>query len=177
MESASDVQYLKVFLRAEQRFPHVQRAVTKVSFPKFYWFSGVNSNRSQNPYIVTAAHMSYLEEITLGFHTAGLTCSVFGEKERMKLELTDLVKSKELRPLSCKDIVAKYGLLGLFACPRLQAVHLNCIDSDMVAYYCKTSNPTNVVHELAEWLKNEFKRRCGKDIVVTVGFTGANDGQ
>jgi hypothetical protein len=59
----------------------------------------------------------------------------------------------------------------------LQAVHLNCIDSDIVAYYCKISNPTNVVYEMAEWIKDEFKRRCGKHIVVTVGFEGANDGQ
>jgi hypothetical protein len=39
-------------------------------------------------------------------------------------------------------------------------------------------SPTRrVVHEFAEWLKTEFKRRCDKEIVVTVGFTGANDGQ
>jgi len=177
MESGEDVQWLKQFLTADYRFPQAYRAITKVSFPNFHWFSGVSSNRTQNPYIVTAAHLNCLGEITLNFHTAGLTVSVFGEKERMQLEQQDLRKSKELRPLAIRDVVAKYGLVGLFMCTNLNTINLTCIDSDIVAYFCKTSNPTSVVHEIAEFIKDGFLRRQGKAVFVNVEINGANEGQ
>jgi hypothetical protein len=177
MESGADVQWLKQFLMAEHRFPQAYQVITKISFPNFHWFSGVSSNRTQNPYIVTAAHLNYLQELTLNFHTAGLTMSVFGEKERMQLEKQDLPKSKELRPLAINDVVAKYGLDGLFMCGNLHTIHLTCIDSDLVAYFCKISNPVSVVHDLADYIKEGFIRRHSKVVVVNVEITGANEGQ
>jgi hypothetical protein len=101
---------------------------------------------------------------------------VFGEKERMHLEKQDLRKSKELKPMAIRDVVVKYGLEGLFMCMNLHTINLTCIDSDIVAYFCTTSNPTSVVYDIADFIKDGFARRHGKAVVANVEINGANEG-
>jgi hypothetical protein len=176
MESVPDVLWIKNFLAAEAHFPQAYRAITKVQFPNFHWFSGLSHNRTSNPYIVAAAALTNLRELTLSLHTAGLTASIYGEKERMQLEKDDLRKSKELKALPARSVAAKYGLGGLFNCKELRTIKLTCIDSDIVAYYCKASNPVSVVYDVKAYLEDGF--RCnGKEVTVTVDVEGANVGQ
>ncbi|KAF2676501.1 hypothetical protein K458DRAFT_279036, partial [Lentithecium fluviatile CBS 122367] len=168
LESVPDVQWLKQLLAADHLYPQAYRAITRAAFPNFHWFSGISHNRTQNPYVMAATALTNLRELHLTFHTAGLTTSVYGEKERMALEKKNLEKSKEIKALRGTDVVKHYGLEALFACRELQVVDITCIDSDIVAYFCKASNPTNVTYEVAEYIKDGFRNYYGREVEVKV---------
>lgn len=173
IESNPDLQWFKDFMNAQDIFPDVHLAITKLYFPNFHWFSGVVLNRKVNPYIVSAVAAQNLGELNFTLHTAGLTCSSWGEKQRMEIEKTDVLKSKELKPMSVGDIVSKYGLDRIFGCTKLHTITITCIDSDMVAFHCKSMNPVTMAYKIQEWLVNGF-RRYRKVVNVNVVVVGGS---
>jgi hypothetical protein len=96
----------------------------------------------------------------------------------MELERTDLVKSKELAAMPLADVVAHYGLEQIFHCRELRLITITCIDSDIVAKFCESSNPLNVIWQMGEYLENGFRVFYGGRVVdVKVDVVGANEGQ
>jgi hypothetical protein len=174
LESGQDINWLKHMLSAEYIYPQFYRAITKVSFPGFHWFSGINHNRTENHFLTAAANFVNLRDLGLSFHTAGLTHSIFGEKQRMEIERTDLEKSKELMPYKLIDVVDKYGLEALFHCKELVSMTLTCIDSDIVAHHVKHTNPVNLVHEIAGYFREGYLKFYHRHITVNVVVVDVN---
>lgn len=164
-ESLTDVHFFRAIM-ASPNLPQLFRAVTKISFKGFYWFSGIAHNRTANPYLEICAGLPNLQELTLTFHTAGLTTSRWHERERIKMEATDLEKSKELKVLRVTDVSGRYDLAALWRCPGLQVLHLECLNSPIVAHFVKVGDPLGPFRDLVHFLSDGFRQYCGTQVQI-----------
>lgn len=144
----------------------MQMAVNKLYFPRLYWFSGVSGNRSANPALAFAAALPNVQELTLTFHTAGFTTSAWAERERLRIEPQDFEKSKQLKVLRLSDLIKHYDLNRLFNCRTLADIHLECINSEMVQFYAKSSDPLSPFHDLVHWIQRGFYDTQGREVYV-----------
>lgn len=141
---------------ASSQLPHLYHNVTKIAFPKLYWFSGVAHNRRHNPYFQMTASLPHLEELTFTLHTAGITTSCFGERQMVQLEATDPQRAKERKIMRLHDVVAKYELNALFACACLRRVRIEYIECEMTAFFTKVGNAVDLLHDIQAFLINGF---------------------
>jgi hypothetical protein len=81
MSSTADLHFASDMLVSNQ-LPYVYHHITKIAYPQFFWFSGVAHNRRHNPYLQVASGLPELRELTFTLHTAGITTSAFGERQR-----------------------------------------------------------------------------------------------
>ncbi|KAF2743271.1 hypothetical protein M011DRAFT_489822 [Sporormia fimetaria CBS 119925] len=175
LKSTLDLNYLREALTSEH-FPQAAQVVSKLVFPKFYWFSGVNSNRQSNPYMGFLLSLPNIEELTLTLHTAGLTAPMYTDAEvaRMEARNGDSELVRDLKVLTLKQIIAHYDLGRLLECNRLRVVNLQCIDSPMVAHFSKTADPVSVVVELVAHLEQGFFARYGRRVAVNAQLVTPN---
>lgn len=166
ISSLPDVQHFRAMLAAESQMPQFWRAVTKVAFPGFYWFSGIAHNRTCNPYLEVVGNLPFLSELSLTFHTAGLTHSRYGERDRLKIEETDIEKSKELKVTRVADVVRKYDLSSVFKCTSLRILRLECFDSQIVDHFTGTVDQFSSFRELQYFFIDGFRQYCGREIQV-----------
>ena len=178
VKTVNDSLWLVDFVTLEQRFPEAHRAVTKLNLPCFNWFSGISSNRTNNPFVFLATHLKHLKVLSFTLNTGGLTTSIYpGEKERMEIEAEDVEKSKELRVKSLDQIIMFYALHQLFSAPMLTKVNITSFDDNNVAYHCKHENPVNIVYQLADFLVDGFVQHQRRVVEVSVRITGATPAQ
>ena len=156
ISSGIDINYFTGLMR-EPRLPDLHRAITKLHLSGFHWFSGIKPSRPANPYLMICTMLKdSLEELTIDFHTAGLTCSRFSEKTRIEIEKSDPEKSKELRVQRLGEVTDFYGLTAIFGCHKLRRLHLECFDSQIVRYFTKTGDPLSPFRDLQFWLRHGF---------------------
>lgn len=153
--STTDVYWFGEMLRS-QALPGFPHSITRLDMPGFHWFSGITDNRTANPYLVLASHLPDLQEVSFTMHTASITTSMWGERQMIELEATDLVDSQARRVLSLRDICAKYGLDMIFRCSKLRRIRLVYIKSDMVTANTQTMDPENLIIAIRNWLASEF---------------------
>lgn len=139
--------------------PHIYNAVTKVDFPKFYWFGGVTSNGHDNPYLQMCRNLPNLRELSLTMHTAGLTNQRWAERQIIALERNNPDAAKERIVLSVQEVAHRYALDALFTCSGLRSLRIEYIESDMTAYFCKVGNPVSVLHDTKAYLEQGFMQR------------------
>jgi hypothetical protein len=162
--------YFFRLLRTCPNLPFLHTAITSVNQPDFYHFSGMRETRTYNPYIDEMKELPNLSTVSLGFHTAALTESLWSEKYRLQLEEEgEVEKSKQLRVLSVRSIVEFYDLQILFTFEALKTLNLNCIDSEQVGYW-STVKPTEAMHGLKQFFDEGFRAR-GKTVQVAVNVT------
>ncbi|KAJ4984393.1 hypothetical protein SVAN01_10100 [Stagonosporopsis vannaccii] len=145
--------------------PRIYSAVTKVELPKFYWFSGVALNRHHNPYLQVCGNLPNLHELSITFHTAGLTAPRWSDRQITTLEQNQPEAAKERILLSLREVVLRYELNAIFACVRLRRLRLNYIESKMTAYFCKVGIPLDVLEEISTYLGQGFSQR-GLQVIV-----------
>lgn len=165
INTMADLNYFHRILHAPNH-PNIWHAITNVSFPKMYWFSGVHHNRRVNPFMLFLEQLPAVEEVSFTFHTAGLTTSAYNERERMRIEQADLEKSKQLRVIRLQDFTRHYDFGRLFAVRKLRKVQLQCIDSEMVSFWVQNGDPMGLFRELVSWIKTGFQGKVGRDIAV-----------
>ena len=165
LENTPDVNFLHNWLNAA-KYPQLRDAITKLAFPKLFWFSGIAGNRKTNPCLAFASSLPAVEEITLAFHTAGLTTSNWAERERLRIEAYDVEKSKQLKVLRLQDVIKNYDLERIFRCKALKKVHLECYNSPMVQYFTRSSEPLSPFHDLQHWIQSGFMDFYGKNVEV-----------
>ncbi|KAF2868250.1 hypothetical protein BDV95DRAFT_610212 [Massariosphaeria phaeospora] len=174
IESAADISWFHAFLTSAAGAAF-HPYITRVQFPKFHWFSGINQSKTVNPSLEFSAWLPNLQEVTLRFHTAGLTISRWSEKVRIEKELAgDWPGSKQLKLRKLDNVVEFYDLPALFNCNELKIVHLECVDSLMVRGYLTHGNALTVFDEIAVWMRNEFHSRhrhitITKDVIAVTG--------
>lgn len=165
LESSADINFFHTMLKSPN-FPNAAYAIQRVSFPKMYWFSGIQNNRRMNPSLAFLASLPAVQEVSLVFHTAGLTTSAFAEKDRLRIEIQDLERSKSLKVIRMSDLVRHYGLGQLFACKTLKTVHLVCYNSEMVAFWVGAGDPLSSFRDLIHWIQQGFAQTHGTRVEV-----------
>jgi hypothetical protein len=166
LESNPDLTFFHKVLEST-RFPAIHTAITKLAFPGMYWFSGIQLNRKMNPALAFASELPNLQELTLRFNTGGLTISCYGEKERMEIERTgDLERSKLVRVKTLAEVSDFYDLCRIFECKRLKVIHLECIDSPHVRYFCRHGDPLMPFKETESWMTQGFQRLQRRAVAV-----------
>ncbi|KAH3962336.1 hypothetical protein HBI38_181930 [Parastagonospora nodorum] len=151
VSSSSDLHFLANMLSCRQ-LPLLHQAVTHVTFPGFYWFSGVAHNRRENPYFVLTKTLVGLQDISLRFHTAGITTSRFGERQMLAIEAVEPERAKERKVMRLDDVVDKYGLGGIFACPQLRRIRVEFIDCPRTRYFTRVGDAVLLLREIQMWL-------------------------
>jgi hypothetical protein len=165
IDSNPGLNYMHAFLNSPH-YPHAAHAIHTVYFPKMYWFSGVSHNRKENPFLAFLTRLPAIQEVTITFHTAGLTASAYNERDRLRFEATDLEKSKVLKVIRLPDLTRHYGLNQLFACKTLKTVHLECVESEMVAYFTRHGDPLSPFRDLIHWIQQGFRDAHGTEVQV-----------
>ena len=175
--STSDVTYMGAML-ASPALPDLRHAVTKLQFPKFYWFSGIGSNRAHNPCMQLARTLPNLRVMTITLHPAGLTNHRWAEREMLEMERTNLEGSKERILLPLGEVVRFFEFNALSDCAGLLSLHLEYIESPMVAHFCKAENPVEVFYALRTYLEQRFARTHRHEVTVTSNIvTGQIEGE
>ncbi|KAK7190436.1 hypothetical protein DPSP01_005332 [Paraphaeosphaeria sporulosa] len=176
--SLLDVDFTRALLACPQ-LPNFYKAITSVNFPQFYQFAGIRDNRTSNPYLDFVKAIPNLEHLALTFHSAGLTGSVYTEKDRIALENNGKVEeSKELKVLKKKDVVAFYKLDDVFELKRTRISKVTCylIDSELVGHFVKKGAALDVFEEFQDYFEKGFKkvkREIHVDLIVCpLPFTG-----
>jgi hypothetical protein len=172
--STLDINFMVAMLKSDS-LPGMHKVVTKLAYPRFYWFSGVSNNRKSCPSLAFAASLPAVQELSITFHTAGLTTSAYNERERIRLEATDLEKSKQLRVLRLDDVVKRYDLARIFDCPRLTHVHLECINSEMVVFFARAADPLGPFRDLVHWIQRGYFDTHHHQIAVTSSVKNIRD--
>jgi hypothetical protein len=166
LESNPDITFFHKVLESP-RFPAIHTAITKLAFPGFFWFSGIQLNRKMNPALALASELPNLQELTLRFNTGGLTISFYGEKERMEIERTgDLERSKLVRVKTLAEVSEFYDLCRIFECKAVKVIHLECIDSPHVRYFCRHEDPLKPFKEMESWMNQGFRRLQRRAVAV-----------
>jgi hypothetical protein len=115
-----------------------------------------------NPNLDFLVSLPNVVEVTIHFHTAGLTASVWMERERLRMENAgDLQSSKRLKVLRLAEVIAKYDLNKLLACRNLRMLNLVCLDSDRVRYHCSPTEPMSGFRELKNHFMVQFLQLFG----------------
>ena len=161
-----DINWLMAILQSPAH-PQLYMAVTKLEFSGFHWFSGIAHNRHVNPNLELVASLPSVAEVAIYLHTAGLTVSVWNERERLRLENQGfLERSKQLRVLSLRDVVQKYDLEKMLACGALRVVTLVIYDCSTVRYHCGQADPLAGFCQLQNWLMMGFLQDQGRRVDV-----------
>jgi hypothetical protein len=155
ISSTADLHFAAAMLAAPA-LPWAFHHITRVVFPKMYWFSGVAHNRQHNPFFVFASQLPLLAQLSFTLHTAGLTTSCFGERQMITLERSDPVRAKERKVKSLQDVVAQYDLGHLFLCPGLQRVRVEYISCEMISFFTRVGRPADLLREIQAFLVNGF---------------------
>jgi hypothetical protein len=155
VESTTDCHYLANILASSQN-PELFKAITKIAFPGFYWFTGVQHNRRHHPAMEMATTLPHLQQISLRLHTAGITVSCYSEREMVTIEAIDPQRAKARKVMHVQDIVAKYELSALFACLSLRRVRVEYIDCDMTAFFTKIGRAEDVLRDIQAFIVNGF---------------------
>ncbi|KAJ4352061.1 uncharacterized protein N0V89_007407 [Didymosphaeria variabile] len=171
-----DVEYFRRLLACTE-LPNLWKAITSISFPYFYQFAGIRDNRTSNPYIDVCNGLIHLEKLSLTFHTAGLTTSVWKEKDRIALENQGLLeKSKELRVMRASEVIAHYKLEDVFELKVLSVLELILINSELVGHFVKVGSVLTPLKDLQDYFKEGFSRQGRKVqvdmILLPVPYTG-----
>jgi hypothetical protein len=162
--STTDLHYLAAIFDSSSH-PNMFAEVTKIAFPKLYWFSGVMNNRNNNPSFLMAASLPSLKEISFTLHTAGMTTSPFGERRMLELERTDPTLAKERRLLPLDQLVQKYEFNGLFR--NVSLLRISWIDCERTAFFTRSGRASDVMNLLQTYLVDGFRRQ-GRNVVVEV---------
>jgi hypothetical protein len=173
-----DTDFFRALLSSPQ-LPNLWKAVTSISFPHFYQFAGIRDNRTSNPYLDFAKNLAHLSHLGLTFHTAGMTTSIWHERERISLENQGLVeRSKELRVLRVAEVVAFYKLEDVFEMrgTKLERLTLTLVESELVAHWVKVGSARTPFQELERYFKEGFQSRGMRVevemVVCQVPYTG-----
>ncbi|KAF1960921.1 hypothetical protein CC80DRAFT_489152 [Byssothecium circinans] len=145
--------------------PNAFAHVKSVQFDRFFWFSGVKDNRTANPALLAATRLPSLERLSITLHTAGLTKSCYGERQRVQLEAIDVIKSKALKICHIEEVVKQYDLAKIFDCENLKILEIKCVDSEIIKPYCGSFNPLTVFWQLKTWFQGNF-RAAGRQVAV-----------
>ena len=150
--STSDVTYMGAML-ASPALPDLRHAVTKLQFPN-------------------------LRVMTITLHPAGLTNHRWAEREMLEMERTNLEGSKERILLPLGEVVRFFEFNALSDCAGLLSLHLEYIESPMVAHFCKAENPVEVFYALRTYLEQRFARTHRHEVTVTSNIvTGQIEGE
>jgi hypothetical protein len=168
--STTDLHYAADMFASSQ-LPNMFTSVTKINFPKLFWFSGVAHNRRHNPYFQMTASLPALEEICFTLHTAGITTSCFSERQMLQLEVTEPLRAKERKVMRLPDLVQKYEINGLFACQRVKYIRIEYIDCEMTAFFTKVGSVVGVLREVQTYLVNGFVQH-GLNVLVELVRVG-----
>ncbi|KAF1915920.1 hypothetical protein BDU57DRAFT_547735 [Ampelomyces quisqualis] len=152
----TSVLYYATLIFSSSQLTKPYKAITKVSFPGFYQFSGVQHNRLHNPFLKMAAQLPSLKELTFTMHTAGTTTSALGERQMITLESTDPERARERVNMSLEEVVRRYELHGLFGCRGLRRVCIEYIDCQRTASFTGISHPVNLIRQIHTFLINGF---------------------
>jgi hypothetical protein len=148
-------------------YPQLAHAIVNVELTGFHWFSGIAHNRRVNPSLELLASLPNVAEATIHLHSAGLTGSVWLERERLRMENAgDLAGSKRLKVLRLSEIVAKYDLNKIYACSALRVVNLVVFDSAEVRSHCNGMEPLSQFRLLRNWLMTGFLNVQGHRVDV-----------
>jgi hypothetical protein len=159
--SLPDIDHLRRLLACPE-LPNLWKAITSIDFPEFYQFAGIRDNRTSNPYLDFTKGLASLERLGLTFHSAGLTTSVWHERERLVLENQGLIeRSKELRVRRTAEVVAFYKLEDVFEMreTKLESLTLTLVDSELVGHFVKTGSVLALFGELEGYFKQGFESR------------------
>ncbi|KAH8712253.1 hypothetical protein GQ44DRAFT_776122 [Phaeosphaeriaceae sp. PMI808] len=156
---------------ASSELPSLYLNVTKIEFPHLYWFSGVADNRAHNPYFKMTASLPNLQQLTFTLHTAGITASRFSERYMLQLEATNPCRAKERKVMPLDEVVEKYELDALFACPRLDLVRIEFIECERTTFFTKVGNPMELLREVQSYVAQGFSR-MGTNVLVELVRAG-----
>jgi hypothetical protein len=92
----------------------------------------------------------------------------------MRIEAADLEKSKHLKVIRLPDFTRHYDLQRLFACKSLRAIHLLCIESEMVNYHVKNGDPLSPFRDLIKWIEDGFQNTHGTTVKVDAKIVKPN---
>ncbi|KAF1838183.1 hypothetical protein BDW02DRAFT_594848 [Decorospora gaudefroyi] len=162
--STADTFFAADMLRSTH-LPNLYTAITKINMTGFHWFSGISANRASNPYLLMAANLPSLVEITLRFHVGGLTKSAWSERQMVALEAADPIRAKARKVMALEEVVNKWDLVAIFGCGNLQRVRIEYIWSDIVAHFCQPADPSAVLRGIQGWMGGEFRSR-GRTVAV-----------
>ncbi|KAF2732341.1 hypothetical protein EJ04DRAFT_566029 [Polyplosphaeria fusca] len=168
INSHADLMFMKdMFFKYSAMSPALT-GILRLSYERFYWFSGINPTRPTNPYLAFAYHCPNLIEITLRFHTAGTTRSRWNERERIRLELAgEFDTSKKLVLVSDDEFRNFYGLHQIFEFKSIKVVNLQCQLSREVKYnMVEGHDPVIPFYSLRNWIQHEFATKHSKDVIV-----------
>jgi hypothetical protein len=168
--STTDLHFLADMF-ASASHPNLFAEVTKISFPKLFWFSGVMNNRKHNPNFLMTASLPSLKEISFTLHTAGMTTSCFGEKMMIQLERTDPARAKERRMLTLQELVLKYEFNGLFACQSVRTIRISWIDCAKIAHFTRVGEAVSAMNQIHAFLVDGF-RQHGLKVAVELRRIG-----
>lgn len=171
ISSTADITYAGSIF-SSMALPHIYKAVTKLEFPKFYWFSGVALNRHHNPYLQMCRNLPNLCELSLTMQTAGLTNQRWPERQIIMLESTNPEAAKERVALNLREALHRYEFNALFACASLCRLRVEYIESAMTAYFCRVGNPVDVLLQIEIYLRQGFAQRGMQVAVELVRVNG-----
>ncbi|KAH9861678.1 hypothetical protein J1614_011431 [Plenodomus biglobosus] len=152
---------------ASPELPQIHQAITKLSFPGFHWFSGISEDRRHNPFLQLAATLPNVTEIALTMHTAGITTSCWTETQQLDLESIDLARSQERKVLPLSDVLARYNYQAMFRCNSVRRIRLEYLESQLVAQFCVTGRPLDLLRALRTYLVHGFSS-LGKAVEVFI---------
>jgi hypothetical protein len=155
VDSTTDCHYLANILASGQN-PNLFKAITKIAFPGFHWFTGVQHNRRHHPAMEMANTLPNLAQIALRLHTAGITVSCYSEREMVAIEAHDPERAKARKVMHLQDIIAKYELSALFSCRALRHVRIEYIDCGMTRFFTKVGNAGVVLRDIQTFISNGF---------------------
>ena len=163
-----DIHHFYKILRSTAH-PHLFEVVTSLNFPNFYWFPGINFNFTLNPSLDLCAKLPKVTEVTLGFHTAGLTTSWYCERDRMHMEKAGMFeRSKQLKVMRAEDALRRYGIPYLFGCRSVKVVKLTCYDSALVRSHCGLQEPLKAFFDLRHYIISGFLDNIGGKVEVVL---------
>ncbi|KAJ4374873.1 hypothetical protein N0V83_001951 [Neocucurbitaria cava] len=136
--------------------PQLFEAITKMDLSCFHWFSGIQQNRSKNPYFGMASHLPSLGFLSFKLHTGNLTTSVFGERRMLAIEAVDEERSKERKCRAPEEVIAYYGLGDVFAFRSLRILRIEYIACARTAHYTLRGDPVRVIRDIRNWLEAGF---------------------
>ncbi|KAF2107684.1 hypothetical protein BDV96DRAFT_672824 [Lophiotrema nucula] len=172
LDSQLDINYFAKIINLLGAAPYI----TQIAFSGFYWFSGVRDNRRSNPALMFAAQLPYLADVTLIFHTAGLTESCYGERDRIRMESINLEQSKSLRCIRLNDVIDFYDMRRLLECNNLQVLRLDLIKSSIVERYCQQGDPASTYRDLIHWCRQNLFEKLGRPVTIDAKINGEMPG-
>jgi hypothetical protein len=155
VESTTDCHYLALILASSQN-PNLFKAITKISFTRFYWFTGVQHNRRHHPACEMMNTLPYLAQVSLRLHTAGITVSCYSEREMVAIEAHDPERAKARKVMHLPNIIAKYDLSALFSCRALRRVRIEYIDCEMTRFFTRVGDASDVLRDVQTFMRNGF---------------------